>query len=199
MNHIKIALAFAMMALGSLSSLAFPSTRPFLGEIRFVTWPNIPSTDWVRCDGRSLRISDYSTLYVFIGFAYGGDLNSQTFKIPDLRGRTPVGQGQGPTLSVRSAGAQGGSETETISIDELARHSHEIQGLSQFGSTSATTDNFLASGAVAFKNISPNIPLDQSTLSSEGLGQSVENMSPFSVLYCLFAVDGILPGPLSTK
>ena len=39
-------------------------------------------TDWLLCDGRSLRVDEYPDLFDLIGYAYGG--RGETFKIPDL-------------------------------------------------------------------------------------------------------------------
>ncbi|WP_413894719.1 phage tail protein [Pantoea ananatis] len=58
-----------------------------------------------RCDGSLLQISEYEPLYVLLGTAYGGN-GTSTFGVPDLRGRLPIHQGQGPGLSNRSPSAQ---------------------------------------------------------------------------------------------
>lgn len=191
MNRITLIIAFSML----LQSISYTAEIiPYIGEMRWVTWPIIPYPgNWVRCDGRSLSIDQYQALYTIIGFTFGGDSARRTFNIPDMRGRTPIGQGQGPSLSVRQLGEKGGTERETISLDQLARHSHDILGTSNIGDMSTTTDNVLASGQTAFRDITPNFPLNESTLSTEGQGQSVENMSPFFGLYCLFGINGTLP------
>ena len=46
------------------------------------------------CDGQLLSISQYTALFSVIGTTYGGD-GITTFALPDLRGRTPVGAGNG--------------------------------------------------------------------------------------------------------
>ena len=45
-----------------------------------------------------------------LGTTYGGD-GVNTFALPDLRGRMPVGTGQGPSLANYTAGQAGGAET----------------------------------------------------------------------------------------
>ena len=65
------------------------------------------------CDGRLLPISEYGTLFAVIGTIYGGD-GVDTFGLPDLRGRTPVGAGNGVTHGERF-----GSETVSIGTANL--------------------------------------------------------------------------------
>jgi len=45
-----------------------------------------------------LAIEQFSPLYAIIVNTYGGD-GMRTFALPDLRGRTALGAGQGPGLS----------------------------------------------------------------------------------------------------
>ena len=65
------------------------------------------------CDGRLLQISQYTALYAVIGTTYGGN-GQTTFALPDLRGRVPVGVGQGANLSPVGIGQIGGCESNII-------------------------------------------------------------------------------------
>lgn len=58
---------------------------------------------YLLCDGSGYEISKYAGLYAVIGFTYGGSVT--TFKVPDLRGRVPVGAGTGTGGGVSGAGA----------------------------------------------------------------------------------------------
>jgi microcystin-dependent protein len=49
---------------------------------------------FVVCDGSLRQIAIDTTLYNYIGKTYGGD-GVTTFALPDLRGRSPVGTGNG--------------------------------------------------------------------------------------------------------
>jgi microcystin-dependent protein len=63
-----------------------------------IPWsPFFTPQNWLPCDGRLLYIWDYQALYALIGNQFGGDVRS-TFALPDLRGRVPVGAGQGTGL-----------------------------------------------------------------------------------------------------
>src|SRR5204863_2181123 len=50
-----------------------------------------------------------------------------TFNLPDLRGRAPIGAGQGAGLTNRELGQEFGDETHVISTDQMPRHHHEIK------------------------------------------------------------------------
>ncbi len=58
---------------------------PFAGE-------TIPA-GYLLCDGREVEISKYRTLFNIIGNTYGSPtIGFETFKLPDLRGRFPLGR-----------------------------------------------------------------------------------------------------------
>ena len=73
-------------------SLLIPSLTPIGSVIPFagITIPN----GWLDCDGSSLSRSEYRRLFNIIGTTYGS-VDSDSFNIPDLRGRTVIGSGQG--------------------------------------------------------------------------------------------------------
>ena len=61
-------------------------------------------------------------------FPYGNGDGSTTFNVPDLRGKAPIGAGQGSvggtTLTDRVAGQDGGEEAHHLTVSELASHNH---------------------------------------------------------------------------
>ena len=89
-------------------------------------------TGWLMCNGDTVSRTTYSALFNVIGETYGSGDGSTTFKLPDLRGRAPIGSGTGSGLTARSLGASLGAET-------LPLHKHTINhGHSASGSTSIT-------------------------------------------------------------
>lgn len=46
---------------------------------------------WLVCDGSSVSRTIYPALWQLIGISFGAPSDTSTFKLPDLRGRTPVG------------------------------------------------------------------------------------------------------------
>ncbi|HNR33686.1 MAG TPA: tail fiber protein [Candidatus Hydrogenedentes bacterium] len=95
---------------------------PFAGEAN-VDQP----LGYLPCDGRAVERSKYSDLFAAIGTIWGSGDGTNTFNVPDLRGRVPMGAGQGSGLTERTVGAQLGEETHTLTIDEMPRHNHSYQ------------------------------------------------------------------------
>ena len=94
----------------------------FVGEIRIVGFNYAPA-GWALCNGQLLTIASYTALFSLLGTTFGG--NGRTnFRLPDLRGRSPVHPGTGPGLSPINWGEMGGSEDTTLTVQNLASHSH---------------------------------------------------------------------------
>ncbi len=101
------------------------TATPTIGEIRpFAADSGIPS-NWMFAQGQVLAITSYPSLYGVIGNTFGGD-GVTTFALPDLRGRTPIGVGQGSGMTNRARGDRPGTETTTISLSQMAAHAHTI-------------------------------------------------------------------------
>src|SRR3954467_15758966 len=99
---------------------------PFVAEIRIFPF-NFAPKGWAFCDGQLLPLAQNTALFALVGTTYGGDGKS-TFALPDLRGRAPMHPGQGQGLSPRTLGETGGSETATLSENEMPAHSHPMMG-----------------------------------------------------------------------
>ncbi|MFY7885859.1 MAG: phage tail protein, partial [Dolichospermum sp.] len=69
----------------------------YLGTI--FLWPLswVPE-EFMFCNGQLLQVSQNQALFSLIGYTYGGDGHT-TFALPDLRGRVPIGVGQGINLT----------------------------------------------------------------------------------------------------
>jgi microcystin-dependent protein len=78
---------------------------------------------FVLCDGTSYPTAGaMANLFAVIKYTYGGSGNS--FNVPDLRGRSSIGVGQGSGLTSRALAATGGEETHALTVAEEAVHSH---------------------------------------------------------------------------
>lgn len=78
-------------------------------------------TGWLLCDGASYDVNLYPELFALIGTAYGSDPNR--FKVPDLRGRNPMGR-DANQAEFASLGQIGGAKTHTLTIAEMPAHNH---------------------------------------------------------------------------
>jgi len=91
----------------------------FLSTI--LIWPpNFAPSGGALCAGQLMSISQNTALFSLLGTTYGGD-GKTTFGLPDLRGRIPIGVGQGPDLSPYNLGQTGGSENVMLTALRL-RH-----------------------------------------------------------------------------
>lgn len=74
-------------------------------------WPAAsPPAGWLVCDGSAVSRTTYANLFTAIGTTWGGGNGSTTFNLPDLRGRAPIGAGQGAGLTNRTLGSKVGTE-----------------------------------------------------------------------------------------
>lgn len=111
---------------------------PFIGEIRIFAGKYAP-VGWSFCDGTILPISANQVLYTLIGNIYGGD-GRTTFALPDLRGRLPVGQGQGLGMDDVELGDAFGVESITLTEAKLPAHSHPFVVSSTVANTTIPAD-----------------------------------------------------------
>ena len=95
----------------------------FIGTILAFGFQFSPA-GWSYCNGEIMSIGQHQALYSLLGIKYGGD-GRTTFGLPDFRGRTAVGQGQGPELTNRVLGAKFGEEMQTLTEAQLPAHTHE--------------------------------------------------------------------------
>lgn len=110
----------------------------FVGDIHMFGF-NFAPRDWVTCAGQLLPISSNAALFSLLGTAYGGDGRSN-FAIPDMRGRAPVGAGQGIGMHTYwQPGSKFGSETHTMTSQEMSSHTHAASLESSNGSNLMAT------------------------------------------------------------
>lgn len=101
-------------------------SEPFLGEIRMVGF-NFAPRGWAFCQGQIMSIAQNSALFSLLGTVYGGN-GQTTFGLPDLRGRSPVGTGQGGGLTDIVVGEMSGSENVTLLTNQMPAHNHAMPG-----------------------------------------------------------------------
>jgi microcystin-dependent protein len=167
-------------------------------------------TDWLFCDGAELQRSVYNQLFQTIGTQYGTPSSSATFKLPDMRGRFPLGKdnmsnpglGQGSADRVTSPVADGlglgaGNETKTIAKENLPNHEHDLKA--------DNGDQFFAGRNIAGTSTDPEVTTTsgpdlsnangaQQLPNSGGIdgtiGQAMDVMNPYLTLNYIIYTGG---------
>jgi microcystin-dependent protein len=160
-----------------VGDLAVPigGIMPFAGS-------NIPA-GFLLCDGSEILIEKYNKLYSVIGTTYNSSspllgASGSTFRIPDLRGRFPLGKdnmdngeqiqsstgtvvdgGGGnadrvPGVEPDTLGGSGGNSEYTLNVSSLPEHEHSMKG--------STGQQYYAS------RVDNSVPLDSGSFLSTG-------------------------------
>jgi microcystin-dependent protein len=166
---------------------------PYLGEIRMFGGDYAPR-GWSLCDGSQLSIAENEALYTLLGTTYGGD-GVNTFGLPDLRGRLPIGTGTGPGLSTRPLGQQAGVENVTLTTAQTPAHTHAFAAGG--ASSSASPQGLVPSAATGFSFYaaapSDATWLNPGTVQTVGGGQPHDNVMPSLAVGFIIALEGIFP------
>lgn len=84
---------------------------------------NFAPRNYALAQGQLISILSNTALFSILGTTYGGD-GQTTFGLPDLRGRVPIGAGNGPGLSNYSLGQKSGAQTVTLNTNQMPAHNH---------------------------------------------------------------------------
>jgi len=121
---------------GSFSYNSIPTNLPKGSSFEPIKTPIIPTgviemfagsvapIGWLICDGSIVSRIAFSDLFKIIGITYGSGNSNNTFTLPDMRGRCPIGVGTGASLTARTLGSNVGAETATLSEANLPSHTH---------------------------------------------------------------------------
>ncbi|TCO70613.1 phage tail protein [Rhodovulum euryhalinum] len=167
--------------------------EPFIGEIMMVGYSFCPRA-WAEADGQLLPIAQNQALFSLYGTTFGGD-GRTTFALPDLRGRMPVHTGAAPGLSQRPLGQKGGSETTTLTVNQMPPHSHGLNATTAAGASPDPTGNLPANVGreTIYAGGPPDAQMSGSAIGATGGGQPVGTMPPFQVIRFCVALQGIFP------
>jgi microcystin-dependent protein len=169
---------------------------PLVGEIRLFAG-NFAPAGWQQCDGSLLDISENETLFELIGTTYGGDGQS-TFAVPDLRGRVPVHQGQGPGLGQSyTIGGQGGVETVALTTAQIPTHAHQLVASTAPGTTPSPQGNLAAANSAVriYTQDAASVAMAGNALAGAGGSQPHENRMPVVAIIYIMSLWGVFPQP----
>ena len=161
-------------------------TEPFIGEIQVFPFGFAPR-GWAQCNGQLLPINQNQALFSLLGTMYGGD-GRTTFALPDLRGRVPVGVGNGFVQGQRA-----GEEAHTLIVPEMPAHAHQAIASSASPSSPNPSGATWANMGANSYTASPNAPMAGNAVAPAGGGQPHENRSPYLALNFCIALVGLFP------
>lgn len=173
----------------------------YVGEIRMFAG-NYAPVGWSICDGSTLSIAEYETLFVLLGTTFGGD-GQTNFNIPDLRGRAPVHSGNSPAgIPNVIPGAKSGVENVTLTQANMPAHNHQVNGVTVTGTAASPAGLYPATPDTAARNayIAPStvpaptlVQMNSGSIVSTGNGLPVSIMQPYMAVNFIIALYGIYP------
>ena len=168
---------------------------PFVAEIRIFPF-NFAPKGWAFCDGQLLPLSQNTALFSLLGTTYGGDGKS-TFALPNLQDMTPIHAGQGPGLSQRFLGEQGGEQYVTLIDSEMPAHNHTLNAVNILSTTATPTASTVLSKSIngnAYADTGSGLtPMAIQALPIAGGSLPHNNMMPYLTLSYCIALQGVFP------
>jgi microcystin-dependent protein len=164
-------------------------SSPFIGEIRMFGG-NFAPAGWAFCNGALMPIAENDALFTLIGTTYGGD-GLTTFALPDLQSRVPIHVGPG-----FAQGQTGGTETVTLTTNQIPSHSHVPTCNSAPGTQVGPGNGLWASTSPSLNQYSTNAPtliMDPAAIGQTGSNQPHDNMVPFLAINFILSLFGIFP------
>jgi microcystin-dependent protein len=172
----------------------------YIGQI-IMFGGNFAPRNWAFCQGQILSIAQNTALFSILGTTYGGN-GQTTFALPDLRGRTAIGQGQGPGLTGRTLGQILGTETTTLLTQNMPPHNHGV-GLyaeTALANNGDPTGRMLGYGSGNDRIYAAPVPADEIAMGTDSIrqqtvggGQAFNNMMPALAVNYLICLFGIFP------
>lgn len=173
-------------------------TTPFLGEIQLFGFNYTPA-GWASCNGATLQIRQFTALFSLIGTQYGGD-GVTTFQLPNLTGRAPCSQGQGPGLTARTIGDTFGSESVQLDVTQIPSHTHQFTverqpNVALQHNVPLTNDGLITIGGTNtfLPTATPTTTFAAAAISPAGGNQAHENRQPLLALNFCIALQGEFP------
>ncbi|WP_028309821.1 phage tail protein [Derxia gummosa] len=187
-------------------------SEPFIGEIRMAGF-NFAPYGWAFCDGSLLSIAQNTPLFALLGTSFGGN-GVQTFGLPDLRSRVPIGatlSSAPPGLTPRQLGEKAGSENFTLTAGNtpVGPHTHAAASavLPAGSSNKPDASSYLAGATdtdngVVYSSFAPDGP-EKVTLAPNSVvvqqatggpaSTQIPTLPPYLGVNFIIALQGIFP------
>jgi microcystin-dependent protein len=177
---------------GESTALVFAEIMP-VGTI--IPWgggnsgTDVPDDKWLPCNGGTFNGAAYPELSAAIGENFGTRV-SDTFKLPDMRGRVPLGEAEAPGNSDGTdtctflLGVKGGKYNHTLTINEMPQHRHTFNITADYGyKDSLVAPARYIAGQCHTTPIGPADSRinDQNYINTCGGNQTHNNIQPYTV------------------
>ena len=171
--------------LNTIVNVTIPASTPVGTMVMYAVNPADPPSGWLYCDGSEKAVATYGALDTILGTTYGirtngaGAAGTTHFRLPDLRGRAPIGVGTGrnvadsANLTARTLGKFSDAEDVTLTEAQMPSHGHFYQ----FGHTSTSPGN----SGMYITQMSPSFG-NQGNSTGTGGGTPHNNMQPSTVV-----------------
>ena len=133
---------------------------------------------------------------------FGGN-GTTTFGLPDLRGRAPVGMGNGPNLTPVTQGQLAGSENANILPGQMPMHTHiiNVAGAATNNVATPSSSNYVlgasgggpGSATIWSTALTSPVALNPTQVGTAGSNQPLPIRNPFLGTNFIIALTGIFP------
>jgi len=181
-------------------------TQPFIGQIAMVAFDVVPD-GWYLCDGtlRNIISGENDVLAAILAGKYNqpGDPTQSVFRVPDLRGRIPLGinpmPGNGSPasgVSTYTLGETGGTEEVQLTEANLPEVQAKLRATNADSNSTSPSESALlskprssiyATGATSF------VEMDCIVGIGSGSNTPVNNRQPYLAINFIIAYQGIDP------
>lgn len=171
--------------------------EPFIGQIALYAFNYAPQ-GWALCNGATIQITQNQALASLLGNYFGGDLKTY-FKLPDMRGRAPIGLDYSLGFSL---GKSDGVDSIALPAAVLPQHTHVVSAMSTAPTVLSPQGAVLATlpsnGTTPITGLYTTASTSQgnmaaATISAAGASQPMENRQPSLALNFCIATTGYYP------
>lgn len=187
LRRLRPALAAVVLA----ACGAAQAQEPYVSEMRAFAFGFCPK-GWAKANGQTLAIATNSATFSLMGVAHGGNgINS--FNLPDLRGRTPVGSDYNTQGGAYPLGHRYGQESVNLTIANMPAHAHGL-----YATSAPATHATPAQGALLAQAQNAGLYVEgtgNTTLATSVTGgsQAVPTRDPYLAITWCVALQGVFP------
>ena len=144
-------------------------SEPFLGMIAIYGF-NFAPRGWAMCNGQT------------------------TFALPNLQSRWPLHFGQGPGLSSYDLGQAAGTETVTLTVQQIPMHQHTVNATDADATSSKPDSTALLASGGSYSSAAANTTMSPNMIPPSGGGNQPHSIiQPYLALNFCIALEGIFP------